>query len=599
MRIPETKLDEISGKTDIVDVVSEYTSLNRKGDRYWGCCPFHQEKTPSFSVTPGKNLYYCFGCGASGSVFSFLMNIEHMSFLESVEKLAQKAGVSLEGVDSNFSREDKEKKALIDLYQRVAGSYHYILTESSKGQMALDYIKERGFSQEIIDKFQVGYSPRDRRWLYQFLTKKNYHPQFLQASGLFSKKYPQSSFFSHRLMIPIINRSGQVIGFGGRLLEGEGPKYLNSSESVLFKKSQELFGLYQAKGAIRKEKAVILVEGYLDVMALHQGGVENVVAPLGTSFTPEQAKLLKRYTDKVLLLFDSDQAGQKATLKAAGLCEEAELIVEIIFMDQGKDPAEVMKKEGPEALKKILKYPINTVEYLVLMMREVSSAQESDVWWENIQKAFAYIKHIKSEIRKEEAIKNLSSGLDVSVDALINDFKRFSAGEKREYKKPKERGNPDRDNRIIQNKHDRFLMFSVLANPETFLLIRRYLLVEDLVDQEAREAFVTFEEAYRRGEMSFELLLSSLPDSNFKQQAVKKRAEGEFEVNPEQLIRDTINRIRLRSFEQKRNRVVKSISDVSESGDREVDIYQLLEEKKFLDSEIEKLKVRANGGTAE
>ncbi|WP_028973577.1 DNA primase [Spirochaeta cellobiosiphila] len=597
MRIPENKIEEISSSVDIVDVVSEYVSLNRKGDRYWGCCPFHNEKTPSFTVTPSKNLYYCFGCGASGSIFTFLMNIENITFVESVEKLAQKAHIEIGTYNEYYEKDQKDKNALLDLNNRVAGSYHYILLENKDGKEALDYIKnDRLVTEEVIKKFKIGYAPKDRHWLFSFLKNKSYSSDFLNKTGLFSKKYPQVSFFSHRIIFPIHNRMGNVIGFGGRQLEESGPKYLNSAENDIFHKSKELFGLFFANDAIRKERNVYLVEGYFDVISLHCAGVENVVAPLGTSFTEDQAKILKRMVSEIKILFDSDLAGQNAAIKAASLCESLEIKNSIIVFEGGKDPAEVLKKEGQEALKKKIKYSINTVEYLISMMHGLSSKRNSEEWWEKLKTAFAYIKQIQSEIQREEAIKYLSNGIGVSEEALRTDYNKFS----------NDRGNKQRhiprtkhisNNSKHINKDDRFLVFLVLAKPELFKVVRRDIVAEDIIDDEVRESFLTFEEAFRIGTLTLDLLIEQLPSSDLREEAIRKSAQGEFEVNPEKIIHDIINRIKLRSIKKKRSTIEDSLEKVNDfSSDQAL---QLLQEKMFLDSEIEKLKVRANGGTAE
>lgn len=261
--ITQESIDEVSDKTDIVRVVGEYVPLVQKGGDWWGCCPFHNEKTPSFSVSSSKKFYYCFGCHASGTVFNFIMNMEKLSYPESVEFLAKRAGVRLSYTDggSETQRTDpnaKLKDEYKNLYTRVAGSFHYMLTQTEGGKFALDYICKRGITAETIEKFKLGYSPADRKWLRKFLESKNYTKDFLDNSGLFSKKYPEFAFFSDRLMFPIFDRKGDVVAMGGRFLRGDAsksPKYLNSGDLIQYRKGETLYAFNFARQAVREKKS--------------------------------------------------------------------------------------------------------------------------------------------------------------------------------------------------------------------------------------------------------------------------------------------------------------------------------------------------------
>ncbi len=322
MRIPESTIQEISDKASIVDVVSEYTELKQKGDKFWGCCPFHTEKTPSFTVTESKNMFYCFGCQKGGSLFNFIMEIEHMSFVDSVVHLGQKAGVR---VELNSTPEDDDKSvrrdSLLKLYEKCCGSFSYILNSSQSSKKAKEYLLSRGFNQESIDNFRLGYAPASSIWLFNFLKSKNFSDEFLYESGFFSKKKNRASIFFDRVMFPVINHLNQVVAFSGRGLSDFGPKYINSPETPIYHKGATLFGINLALKEIRRTKSFVLCEGNLDVIALHQSGILNAVAPLGTAFTESQAKLLKRYVQKGVILFDGDSAGIKATEKACVILE--------------------------------------------------------------------------------------------------------------------------------------------------------------------------------------------------------------------------------------------------------------------------------------
>jgi DNA primase len=326
--ISKSTIQEVTDRMDAVAVVSDYVQLEKRGGRWWGLCPFHQEKTGSFTVDPDRKGYYCFGCHKGGTVLSFVMEMDKLSFPEAMELLAKRSGVEIvyeagggPGDDRNEER-NKRKEELFELYRRVAGTFHYFLTENPEGEAAKQYIISRGLTKDMMDRFRLGYSPADRRWLFGFLSQKGYSPEFLTASGLFSSRYPGITLFSGRLMFPISDRRDRVVAFGGRILEetirSDGrpaPKYINSPETELYKKGETLFAVDLALPEIRKTATVHIVEGYMDVIALHQAGITNAVAPLGTAFTDDQARLLRRWADKLILVFDSDKAGQEAVRK--------------------------------------------------------------------------------------------------------------------------------------------------------------------------------------------------------------------------------------------------------------------------------------------
>jgi DNA primase len=304
-------------------IVGEYSTLKRKGDRYWGCCPFHNEKTPSFSVRPDQGMYYCFGCHKGGSLFNFIMEVEGLSFIEAIRFAAEKVAVPLPEHSEESDEDIIQRDSLKDLYKRVAGSFHYILMNNDQAGPSRQYLVRRGIHEDTIIQFQLGYAPDDPKWLYSFLKNRNYSEEFLASSGLFSKKYPLWSLFSDRLMFPIYSNQGDIIAFSGRTMNDDpkAPKYINSPETPLYNKSRLLYGLWQSREELRKTKEFYLCEGNVDVIALHQAGFKTAMAPLGTAFTEDQSRLLKRYSEKGYILFDSDAAGKAATYKAGMVFE--------------------------------------------------------------------------------------------------------------------------------------------------------------------------------------------------------------------------------------------------------------------------------------
>jgi len=313
-RIPEHVVQQIVSATDIVRIVGEYVRLEKRGARWVGLCPFHNEKTPSFGVNEDRAFFYCFGCKKGGDAITFIKEIEKCGYVEALERLAEKAGIAItyEGEeDPAEARAAKERDSLLELYERLAGTFHHLLLSDRSGAAALSYARNRHLSDETIAAFRLGYAPADRGWLYRFLKSKAYSDDFLASSGLFSRNYATTSIFSDRLMFPICDIRGRVVAFGGRILSGDGPKYINSPETAIFKKHETLFGLNMAASSMRSSGEAILCEGYMDTIAFHAAGVSNAVAPLGTAFTESQASILKRYARVIILSFDSDEAGKK------------------------------------------------------------------------------------------------------------------------------------------------------------------------------------------------------------------------------------------------------------------------------------------------
>lgn len=356
MRYPEHVIEEVREKSDIVSIISEYTALTKKGHSYTGLCPFHNEKTPSFSVSEEKQLYYCFGCGAGGNVITFLMQKENMTFIETIKHLAEKENIKLD--ETYLSEEEveknKKKQQLLEILKESARFFHYNLRQGPH-QPPLSYLVERGLSMEVIKQFGLGYAPAQFNALYEYLKQKGYSDDLLLESGLFligkNSKMPYDRF-ADRIIFPIFDLSKKVIAFGGRVLDNSLPKYLNSPENILFNKSRTLYGLHIAKTS--SSPYFILVEGYMDVIAMHQAGFNQTIASLGTAFTSGHAKLIKRHVKEVVILYDSDGAGQKAALRAIPILRNEGIKVKVLQLKEGKDPDEFLKTHGYETMKQLI-----------------------------------------------------------------------------------------------------------------------------------------------------------------------------------------------------------------------------------------------------
>jgi DNA primase len=369
--IKQEKIIEIRDRASIVEVISDYVTLRRVGRNFTGLCPFHAEKSPSFTVSEEKAIFHCFGCRAGGSVFQFLMQYDHLTFPEAVERVASRYGIEVER-QSAKNGEVGERESLYRINERAAANYHKILFGHPAGRRALDYLKSRKVNEELARRFLVGYAPPTGSGLLDVLRKEQLPVKDALRLGLIGQRSEQQfheKFFG-RLMFPIINAGGKVVGFGGRVLDGGLPKYINSSESPLFRKGSTLYGLYQAKEGIRRADRVVVVEGYLDVMALHQFGLVSAVATLGTALTPDHVRLLGRYTQNIVALFDGDDAGRKAAARSFEIFVETGLLGRAAFLPAGEDPDTYVHRHGPDALEKILEQAIPLADYYFSWLKQ-------------------------------------------------------------------------------------------------------------------------------------------------------------------------------------------------------------------------------------
>lgn len=591
-KISAATIEQVNAQTDIVALVGEYTRLERKGSDWWGCCPFHNEKTASFHVVPDRKMYHCFGCGQGGGVINFYMEMEKTSFVDSVVALAKKSGIEVvyDG-DSNFVPEqNNQKDEYISMYTRIAGTFRYLLTSTDMGKEPLSYLKSRGVSDEIAEKFQLGYAPKDRRWLKKFLLEKNYSEEFLANSGLFSKKYPDVAFFSDRLIFPICDRRGQVVAFGGRILHGEGPKYLNSGDLVQYKKGETLYAFNIAKQTIRMQRSVIFCEGYMDVIAYHQAGITNAVAPLGTALTLDQVKLISGFVDTVYLSFDSDKAGQAATMKAIILCRSVDLSVKVIRLTEGKDPAEILLNYGAETLTNNVSSAIIDADYLLFILAKVYPVDTPEGKTKIALGFFPYIDALKSDIQKESCFEQLSQYLGLSIEAVKADFSNREAAEKR---------SQARQSHLIENVPEVIkpnaelrAVLAVTANMTFFQLMRSSLTADDFEDLTARNLFIILEECFREGAITSDNILAKCENTSLNQLIASVVMSGEFNGNEEQVklaIVDSIKTIRHNSLERKRQRLLNKIRQFTvTNSDEQLQLDNMLNEKMNIDFELRK-----------
>ncbi|GAB6393223.1 MAG: DNA primase [Treponematales bacterium] len=598
--IAKSSVREVTERLDAVAVVSEYVRLEQRGGRWWGLCPFHQEKTGSFTVNPDLKVYHCFGCGKGGSVLGFVMEMDKLSFPEAVEMLAKKTGVELVYEQGGGeARDDSRREQLFDLYRRLAAAFHHFLMEKSEGREAKRYILSRGLGEEMLESFNLGYAPADRGWLFGFLKKKGYSGEFLAASGLFSSRHPEFPLFAGRLMFPIADRQGRVAAFGGRALperpEGrETPKYINSPETAIFRKGQTLFALDRAVPEIRKTRAVYLVEGYMDALALHAAGAANAVAPLGTSFTDDQARLLRRWAEKAFLVFDSDEAGQQAAVKGILTCRRAGLEAAVVNLRGGeaarnaaappeiKDPADILKIYGAEALQNSLKCTINEVEYLIARAKFLFDISASGGKARAAAFLFPYLEVLDSEVSREACIEAAAKAFGVAPQAVAADFRNRGRG--RGLKRPGETVS-EQAKRIQSNDELRLLM--AVVNGGVYPAFRREVTLKEVENPAAKELFLALEECFARDETGIDSLLARIPSPELRDFIVSRGASPEFAMNPERIVADGVKRMKRKRRERRREEIVRRLRALK-NGAGAAETEELLAEKMHIDEELQR-----------
>ena len=421
-------IEEVRGRSDIVDVISGYVRLTRKGSSYFGLCPFHNEKSPSFSVSGAKQMFYCFGCGEGGNVFSFIMKYENYTFLEAVQMLADRAGIKLPEVSmSPEERRQQDLKAQLYDINREAAMFYYRLLKSPNGQRAYDYFKnKRQLSDEMITHFGLGASGTYKDELYRYMKGRGYSDELLKETGLFiyNEREVRDRFFN-RAMFPIMNISNKVIGFGGRVMgEGE-PKYLNSPETKIFDKSRNLFGLNLARSS--RKKNMIICEGYMDVIAMHQAGFDQAVASLGTALTTGHASLMKRYTNDVLVCYDSDGAGTKAAIRAIGILRNAGLRTKVINMKPYKDPDEFIKALGAEAFQERIDNAQNSFMFELSILERDYDLKDPDGRTAFLNEAAKHLVEFEDEVERNNYIATVAANYYISPDSLSRLVAKWAA----------------------------------------------------------------------------------------------------------------------------------------------------------------------------
>lgn len=482
----EELVEEIRMKNDIVDVVSGYVRLQKKGSNHWGCCPFHNEKTPSFSVSGPKQMYHCFGCGVSGNVYTFVMQYENYSFPEAVKMLADRAGVNLPEVE--YSEEAKKKAGkrarLLEVNKEAAKFFYYQLRDPH-GEIGYNYLKRRELSDETMHKFGLGYAGKSGSGLVQYLRQKGFEDALIKEAGLanYSEKSGLISQFWNRVMFPIQDINHRVIGFGGRVMGDGEPKYLNSPETPVFDKRRNLYGLNFARTA--RSGNIILCEGYMDVIAMHQAGFSQAVASLGTAFTAEQANLLRRYTDNVLLAYDSDGAGVKAALRSIGILREAGLSGKVINMRPYKDPDEFMKNLGKEAFEERIRQAENSFFFEVRVLQEQFDVKDPEQKTKFHREIARKLCEFQEEVERDNYLQAIAEKYFIGIENLRKLVLQYASqtGLAKPIERPKSGIQSKNSPQESAKKAQRLLLTWITDEPAVYQKIKSFISAADFTEE--------------------------------------------------------------------------------------------------------------------
>ncbi len=600
----DSTINAIKARLLMSEVVQWFIPVVNRGGRHWAKCPFHgggNERTPSFSINDKDGFYHCFGCGESGDMFTFVEKMEHMGFSEAVEFLADKAGVELQKEKGKDSRERSEGEVLLELNQRLQGTFHHMLMKTDIGRKGLEYLRKRKISDEMIERFQLGYAPADTSWLHSFLSSKGYSDEMLRKSGLFSQNHYPYPLFADRLIFPVRNRQGKTIAFSGRDLSGRenAPKYVNSPETPVYSKRHNCFGIYEALDTLKAGTSpAILVEGNFDVVSMHQAGLSSAVAPLGTSFTEEQADLLSRYTDRIDLLFDSDGAGEKATVKAISIIHPKGLECHIHRLSLGKDASEIIEKEGEKALRDDFSASDSAFDYLVN-----NTAKSYDIRTPRGKSGFVraispFLLSTESNVERESYILALSTYLSVPEETIREDMVNSPKGRaprKEEAAGPSE--GPVRKFNSAAVSIDLYAMLFLANHRDLFRQYRSRISFGDLRDREAQIIYMALENAMRNEISGNELFLSLITDERVRNDVATSFVLDEYRTGKVSALDEAADRIALRGLEEQRLVLSNQLRSFSDSLDSE-QITEALGRKAELDRQIADLKAVLYGRTA-
>ena len=561
----EEIIDEVRQNNDVVDVISQYVHLSRKGRNYFGLCPFHNEKSPSFSVSPDKQIFHCFGCGVGGNVYTFLMKIEGLTFLEALETLAERAKIQLPTLDTGLDSQKEELKSKVYKINEISAEFYHQNLYKPTAKIAQEYIKKRKLNQETLEAFQIGYSGRVDE-MYKFLREKGFGEKEILESGLVIKNDngTYKDRYRNRLMFPICDVRGRVIGFGGRVLDDSKPKYINSPENIVYSKGRHLFGLNIAKK--ESAKKILIVEGYMDVISLHQRGIKNVVGALGTALTEQQGWLLRKTTEQVILGFDADGAGQNAIARSMEILQNMGCDMRVLQIEGAKDPDEYIIKYGEGRFRLEIENAISLVEFKVRNLKKEYNLENSGDKINFLREISKILSKVESTIEREIYIEKIAKGYNISKEAIYaevnkliyTNFKTEKTSEnqvKNIRKEEKPREEIDKD---LENRENTIIALLLDTNINVFKKIKEKIKPEDFkVEINKKIAQEIYKES-EKSERNINKLIDTFDDEMKNHITMVMATDYEFE-DMEKAVDDVLQKYEKEKLNQKKKSILKQL----------------------------------------
>ncbi len=547
-RYSDETIEEVRQANDIVDVISQYVHLKRSGRNFFGLCPFHNEKSPSFSVSPDKQIFHCFGCGVGGNVFTFLTKIEGINFVEAVQTLAERANIQLPTFENNVDKEKEELKAKVYKVNEFTAEYYHENLYKPTAKIAQEYVKQRKLTNDTLKSFRIGFSGKFNE-LYQALKKEGFEDPEILESGLVNKNENGTYIdrYRNRLMFPICDGRGRVIAFGGRVLDDSKPKYINSPENIVFSKGRNLFGLNVAKKSEEIKKKLLIVEGYMDVISLHQRGIKNVVAPLGTALTQQQGWLLRRTSEQIILSFDSDEAGLNAKIRAIDILQNMGCDIRVLMLEGAKDPDEFIVKYGNARFKNAIDKALSIVEFKVRLLKRNLDLNNTSDKIKFLNEIAKLISKIDNNIEKEVYIEKIAKEYEISKEAIYAEVNKLSY-DKNQSEKILEKSKPVvrhiKENKeqvpeTIKRRENTVLAILLNGDLNIFQIIKQNIKLEDFKDETNKEIVKKLYEEFEKGNSNINGIIDTLGEE--EQNHITEILADDYEINDvEKAIDDVI-----------------------------------------------------------
>lgn len=563
MRYSDEIIEEVKQSNDIVEVISQYVHLKRSGRNFFGLCPFHNEKSPSFSVSPDKQIFHCFGCGVGGNAISFISKIEGIGFKESIEVLAERANIKLPTIESNVDNKKEELKSKVYKVNAFTADYYHKKLYQKESKLAQEYIKQRKINNETLESFKIGFSGNFDE-LYKALKKEGFGDEEILESGLVNRndRGMYIDRYRNRLMIPILDERNRVIAFGGRVLDDSKPKYINSPENIVYSKGRHLFGLNVAKRG--ETKKLLIVEGYMDAISLHQRGITNVVAALGTALTPQQGWLLRKNTEQVILGFDSDGAGQTAVMRAMEVMQNMGCDMRVLQMEGAKDPDEFVVKYGTARFQKLIDEAISLIEFKVKVLKQDLNLDNAGDKIKFLNEIAKLISKIDNTMEQEIYIEKISKGYNISKEAIYGQVNKL------QYANNKSSKILEKDKKVIVHrerkvdnevseeirKRENTIISILINNPENYKIIKENIDVKDFRDELNKKILQEIYLELEKENANLNLVLDHMEEEAIQNHLTEIMAEDYGIVDNKKAIEDIIQKYEKERLEKRRDEIL-------------------------------------------